>query len=77
METSLRVLGQGHPSTLTSIANLAYTWNSQGRDEEAIDLIKQAQRLRRDIPGSEHPLTIGSRQTLSEWQTALHSLACS
>jgi len=33
METSLRVLGPGHPDALTSMANLAYTWKSQGRDE--------------------------------------------
>jgi hypothetical protein len=40
METSLRVLGKEYSSTLTSMANLAFTWKSQERDVEALELIK-------------------------------------
>ncbi|KAL2199928.1 hypothetical protein P885DRAFT_75110 [Corynascus similis CBS 632.67] len=40
METRKRVLGEDHPDTLTSMANLACTWKSQGRLEDALDLIK-------------------------------------
>jgi hypothetical protein len=31
METRKRVLGAGHPDTLTSMANLAHTWKAQSR----------------------------------------------
>jgi len=41
METSLRVLGQEHPDALTSMNNLTFTWKSQGRDHNALGLIKE------------------------------------
>jgi hypothetical protein len=34
------VLGEGHPDTLTSMANLAFTWKSQERNVEALELMK-------------------------------------
>jgi hypothetical protein len=43
-ETSPNVLGP------TSITNLAYTWKSQGRDEDAAGLMRQAERLRSARP---------------------------
>jgi len=45
METR-RVLGQEYPSTLTSMANLAGTWKSQGGDEQAIGLMSECVQLR-------------------------------
>jgi Tetratricopeptide repeat len=41
METRKRVLGQEHPDTLTSMANLASTFWSQGRWKEAEELEMQ------------------------------------
>ncbi|KAK3983889.1 hypothetical protein QBC44DRAFT_375780 [Cladorrhinum sp. PSN332] len=38
METSKRVLGDEHPDTLSSMADLAATWSSQGRWKEAEEL---------------------------------------
>jgi hypothetical protein len=38
METFKRVLGEEHPSTLTSMANLASTYRNQGRWKEAEEL---------------------------------------
>jgi hypothetical protein len=38
METKKRVLGDEHPDTLTSIANLASTYRNQGRWKEAKEL---------------------------------------
>ena len=35
METTKRVLGDEHPDTLTSMANLAVTFHNQGRWNEA------------------------------------------
>ena len=38
MEMSKRVLGQGHPDTLASMANLAPMYRNQGRWKEAEEL---------------------------------------
>jgi hypothetical protein len=38
METSLRVLGEEHPDTLTTVANLASTYRNQGLWKEAEEL---------------------------------------
>jgi hypothetical protein len=38
MEARKRVLGEEHPHTLTSMANLASTYRKQGRLEEAEEL---------------------------------------
>jgi hypothetical protein len=38
METR-RVLGPEHPDTLTCMNNLAWTWKSQGRNYEALELV--------------------------------------
>ncbi|KAH8751070.1 hypothetical protein F5883DRAFT_352484, partial [Diaporthe sp. PMI_573] len=39
LETRKQKLGPTHPDTLTSMANLAFTWYSQGRITDAIDLM--------------------------------------
>ena len=38
IETSLRVLGEEDPDTLTSMANLVSTYSNQGRWKEAEEL---------------------------------------
>jgi hypothetical protein len=48
------------------MANLAYDWKSQGRDEEAITLMKQAESRRVKVLSIEHPDTIASLQTLEQ-----------
>jgi tetratricopeptide (TPR) repeat protein len=70
LETSKRMLGVEHPDTLTRMANLAHTWKRQGRHEDAIDLLRKAERLRRGILGPNHYLTMGTTQTLQEWETS-------
>ncbi|KAI3571853.1 hypothetical protein IWW34DRAFT_638707, partial [Fusarium oxysporum f. sp. albedinis] len=47
METSKARLGADHPTTLTSMTNLAATWESQGRDQEALGLIKECSQTQR------------------------------
>ena len=47
METRKRVLGQEHPDTLTSMANLASTYRSQGRWKEAEELEVQVMEARK------------------------------
>ena len=41
METRKRLLGEEHPDTLTSMANLAFTWESQSRLDEALALMRR------------------------------------
>ena len=40
METSKTKLGADHPDTLTSMANLAFTWKSTGQHGKAIDMLR-------------------------------------
>ncbi|KAH7319053.1 hypothetical protein BKA65DRAFT_356306, partial [Rhexocercosporidium sp. MPI-PUGE-AT-0058] len=55
METRKRVLGAEHPSTLTSIVNLASTYRNQGRRKEAEDLEVQVIETFKRVLGAEHP----------------------
>ncbi|KAH6674687.1 hypothetical protein B0J14DRAFT_587885 [Halenospora varia] len=69
METSKTKLGADHPSTLTSMNNLAFIWKEQGRDVEALKLIEECVMLRTRIIGTKHPDTLSSRTTLFGWRT--------
>jgi hypothetical protein len=55
METRKRVLGVEHPSTLTSMANLASTYMNQGRWKEAEQLNVQVMETRKRVLGAKHP----------------------
>jgi len=65
METSSRVLGAEHPSTLTSIANLASTFWNQGRWKEAEELEVQVTETKKRVLGAEHPSTLTSMADLA------------
>jgi hypothetical protein len=54
------------------MANLAYTWKSQGRLGEAIALLKEAKILREEVLDREHPDTKNTTQTLHDWETTGH-----
>jgi hypothetical protein len=68
METSKRVLGAEHPSTLTSMNNLAFTWQGTGRETGALRLMQQCVQLRKCILGVDHPHTLSSSTALAEWR---------
>ena len=68
METRKRVLGEEHPSTLTSMYNLAFTWKAQSQDTKAINLIQGCIRLRSRILGVDHSDTSISSTVLEEWK---------
>ncbi|KAF2727510.1 hypothetical protein EJ04DRAFT_538910 [Polyplosphaeria fusca] len=69
METSSRrVLGDEHPSTLTSMNNLAFTLQSQGLYSKAIPLLEECCRLRQHVLGPDHPHTRSSLEALQEWK---------
>jgi tetratricopeptide (TPR) repeat protein len=65
METSSRVLGEEHPDTLTSIANLASTYRNQGRWKEAEELFVQVMETSSRVLGEEHPDTLTSIANLA------------
>ena len=59
------MLGQEHPSTLTSMANLASTYRNQGRWKEAEELDVQVMETRKRVLGQEHPDTLTSMNNLA------------
>ena len=59
------VLGVEHPSTLTSMANLASTYRNQGRWKEAEELEVQVMETRKRVLGEEHPDTLTSMANLA------------
>jgi hypothetical protein len=65
MEARTRVLGAEHPHTLTSIGNLAATYENQGRWKEAEELEVQVMETRKRDLGAEHPDTLMSISNLA------------
>ena len=65
IETEKRVLGDKHPDTLTSMANLASTYRKQGRWKEAEELCVQVMEMEKRVLGDEHPYTLTSMGNLS------------
>jgi hypothetical protein len=65
MEMSKKKLGADHPSTLTSMNNLAFTWKGMARDAEALKLMKASVRLRKQKKGDSYPHTRSSSSTLA------------
>ncbi|KAJ6535505.1 P-loop containing nucleoside triphosphate hydrolase protein [Mycena capillaripes] len=65
MEIRKRVLGEEHPDTLTSIANLALTYWSQGRWNDAEALEVEVMETSKRVLGEEHPDTLMSIANLA------------
>jgi len=59
------ILGTSHPSTLISMNNLAGSYESQGKYDEAEFLYVECLALRKAILGTSHPSTIGSMNNLA------------
>ncbi|KAI8662890.1 hypothetical protein NCS56_01093800 [Fusarium sp. Ph1] len=83
MDVRKRILGEEHPTTLLSMQNLAETWKLQGElcDPsmsirldvlgDALALLEDCVRLRRQVLGEDHPDTQESCTWLEECQEAL------
>ncbi|KAJ3569922.1 hypothetical protein NPX13_g5913 [Xylaria arbuscula] len=68
------VLGPDHPSTLTSMANLASTYWNQGRWKEAELLEVQVMETSKTVLGPDHPDTLTSMANLAfTWKSQSHS----
>jgi Tetratricopeptide repeat len=65
MGTRKRVLGKEHPDTLISMNNLAFTWKFQGRDNNALGLMKECLLLRKQKLERDYPLTVSSLETVN------------
>ncbi|PSN62925.1 hypothetical protein BS50DRAFT_500680 [Corynespora cassiicola Philippines] len=68
MQTRKTKLGDDHTDTLISMSNLVFTSKCQGRDTEAIALIRQCVQSRYRKLGGNHPDFIFSSATLAEWE---------
>jgi tetratricopeptide (TPR) repeat protein len=64
METLKRVLGPEHPSTLTSMNNLASTYWNIGRWDKAEELEVQVIEIRKRVLGPEHPDILATMNNL-------------
>ncbi|KAL4745969.1 hypothetical protein BDW72DRAFT_207750 [Aspergillus terricola var. indicus] len=69
MEASKAKLGDAHPDTLTSMASLAFTWKSSGKDAEAINLLRDCLARQKQTIGPNHPNTISNSEALIKWET--------
>ncbi|KAM7211693.1 HET domain containing protein, partial [Rhypophila decipiens] len=65
METRKTKLGADHPSTLTSMANLASTYRNQGRWDDAEKLFVQVMETSKTKLGADHPDTLTSMANLA------------
>jgi tetratricopeptide (TPR) repeat protein len=66
VETQKDTHGKEHPSTLTSMNNLARVLSHQGKYEEAEEMHRQALRLKETVLGKEHPSTLTSMNNLAD-----------
>ncbi|KAK4220997.1 Tetratricopeptide repeat-domain-containing protein [Podospora fimiseda] len=60
-----KVLCKEHPSTLTSMNNLALVLGSQGKYEEAEKMHRQALQLFEKVLGKKHSSTLSSMRNLA------------
>ncbi|KAJ3461974.1 hypothetical protein MRS44_010527 [Fusarium solani] len=89
MEVSKRVLGEEHPDTLIAMTNLGRTWTLLGKLSadtrhlypdvdmlgDALALLEECVRLRRQVLGEDHPDTQESCECLEECRDALNAEA--
>ena len=57
--------GPDHPSTLTSMNNLALVLRGQGKYEQAEEMHRQVLRLMETVLGKQHPDTLTSMNNLA------------
>jgi len=65
LRLSETVLGNEHPSTLTSMNNPASMLSDHGKYEQAEEIHRQALRLSETVLGNEHPDTLMSLNNLA------------
>ncbi|KAF9474141.1 hypothetical protein BDN70DRAFT_816206 [Pholiota conissans] len=73
MKKRKQVLGDNHPDTLTSMANLATTYWNQGHWKEAEGLQVEVVEKRKQVLGEDHPHTLQSMENLA---VMYHTTGC-
>ncbi|KAJ5610368.1 hypothetical protein N7510_007087 [Penicillium lagena] len=68
METRKTKLSVDHLDTLTSMANLAFTWKSSGHNTQAFDLLRDCLSKQKQILGLNHHHALSNSRTLMEWE---------
>ena len=63
------MLGKEHPSTLTSMNNLATVLTRQGKYEQVEEIFRQTLELEEAVLGKEHPPTLTSMNNLENVQS--------
>ena len=66
-DTCTRILGSDHPSTLTSMYNLAVIWKEQGLDAKAVGMMEECMHLREQVLGRDHSHVKSAHSTLRRW----------
>jgi hypothetical protein len=60
-----QVSGKEHPSTLTSMNDLAGVLSDQGKHDQAEEVYQRTLELSETVMGKEHPLTLASMNNLA------------
>jgi hypothetical protein len=68
MEKEKEALGEGHPSTLTSIVNLAFMLRVLGRRQSASKLISSCVVKSSDVLGVDHPDARAYWRLKTQWE---------
>jgi hypothetical protein len=66
LEARIRVLGEEHPATLTSMGNLTLLLIQAGDREDAIRLLRKCLAGRRKVLGENHPDTLATAEHLKK-----------
>ncbi|EED13458.1 hypothetical protein TSTA_059440 [Talaromyces stipitatus ATCC 10500] len=72
---SSTVLGAEHPNTVTSMANLAFTWKFQGKLQDALSLMEKSSYLHSKVLGLSRPYSRLSSRALSDWMDKYNALS--
>jgi uncharacterized protein (DUF2267 family) len=73
LEVQRRVLGEEHPSTLSSANNLAGSLAYQGQHAEAEEMLQAVLVARRRVLGSAHPDTLATAQRVESVRSEMHA----
>ena len=60
------VLGENHPDTLSTMNNLAVSYNHQGKHRDAEVLLKLCLDKKKAVLGESHPSTIDTMNNLAK-----------
>jgi hypothetical protein len=71
MKARSKVLGEAHPSTLSSIANLAYTKRDLGHNDAAIDLMTRSATASSRVLGDDHADCRSRHEQAALWSSVM------